>query len=298
MANKTGLKYYTVDTDRYMDIRIKRLRKDFGCRGVAVYDYILCEIYRDKGCFLVWGESTVFDVAEYYGLKECVVTEIVEYCGVVGLFDRGLLARGIITSESIQRRYLDMCNRAKRSGAKIPEEYRLIPEKTAKLPEKTAKLPEKTAILTENSGSFSQSKVNKRKISPDGDTKKPPLAPSNEKERYSSLTALAEEAAKSQIWLDAMAKNLQMSPSDVEGLIRSDFVAHCLREGKWHTSLSELQSHFNRWASRQKYTSTQNVTTTTANPTGSRRPTGGLAARMPVQPECGIIRRPNSEGKK
>lgn len=47
--NKTGLSYYNVDTDRYQDMRIKRLKKDMGCRGVAVYDYILCEIYRVKG---------------------------------------------------------------------------------------------------------------------------------------------------------------------------------------------------------------------------------------------------------
>lgn len=49
--NKTGLSYYNVDTDRYQDMRIKRLKKDMGCRGVAVYDYILCEIYRVKRVF-------------------------------------------------------------------------------------------------------------------------------------------------------------------------------------------------------------------------------------------------------
>ena len=78
MANlKIGLAYYNVETDRYQDIKIKRLKKDFGCNGIAVYDYLLCEIYRDKGCFIEWDESTVFDVAEYFGLKENLVKEIV-----------------------------------------------------------------------------------------------------------------------------------------------------------------------------------------------------------------------------
>lgn len=133
--NKVGLSYYSVDTDRYMDIRIKRLKKDYGCRGLAVYDYILCEVYRVRGCFIEWDESTAFDVAEYLGLKESNVTEIVKYCGVVGLFDEELLSRGIITSVSIQRRYLEMCSRAKRKNIKIPEVCRIITEESGKTPE-------------------------------------------------------------------------------------------------------------------------------------------------------------------
>jgi hypothetical protein len=39
MANiKSGLAFYRTDTDRYQDIRIKRLKKSFGCMGMAVYD--------------------------------------------------------------------------------------------------------------------------------------------------------------------------------------------------------------------------------------------------------------------
>ena len=71
MANiKTGLLYYKSETDRFKkDLRIKRLKKDMGCDGYAIYEYILNEIYRVGGCFLVWDESTAFDVAEYWGLK-------------------------------------------------------------------------------------------------------------------------------------------------------------------------------------------------------------------------------------
>lgn len=143
MANKTGLSYYSVDTDRYMDIRIKRLKKDYGCRGLAVYDYLLCEVYRVRGCFAVWDESTAFDVAEYLGLKESNVHEIVKYCGAVGLFDKALLSRGIITSASIQRRYLDMCKRARRQVMIIPKEYRITEES----PQITEESPQITESL-------------------------------------------------------------------------------------------------------------------------------------------------------
>lgn len=121
MANtKTGLTYYNVDTDRYQDRRIKRLKKDRGCEGIAVYDYILCETYRVRGCYLEYDENTVFDVAEYFVMAEKDVRNIVEYCGRIGLFDAQLLSRGIITSDSIQRRYIEMCSRAKRKAITIP----------------------------------------------------------------------------------------------------------------------------------------------------------------------------------
>lgn len=143
MANiRVGLSYYSVDTDRYLDIRIRRLVKAFGCDGIAVYDYLLCNIYRVKGCFAAWDESTAFNVAEYLRLKESVVLEIVRYCGVVGLFNKELLSRGIITSATIQRRYIDTCIRAKRKNLEIPEFCRILPEETAKLPEESPNTPE------------------------------------------------------------------------------------------------------------------------------------------------------------
>lgn len=143
MANiKTSLDYYRVDTDRYQDIRIKRLKKVFQGNGIAVYDYILCEIYRVRGCYIEWDESTVFDVAEYFDLKESQVREIVNYCCSVGLFDKELLASGsVLTSSAIQRRYIEMCTAAKRKDIIIPEQYRIIPETSEIVPEESAMFP-------------------------------------------------------------------------------------------------------------------------------------------------------------
>lgn len=161
--SKQGFSFYTIDTDRYQNRRIKRLKKDFGCNGIAVYDYLLCEIYRVRGCGSVWDEDTAFDVAEYFGLKENLVKEIVKYCGVVGLFNKELLSRGILTSEAIQRRYLEMCSRAKRKDAIIPEEWRIITEESAKIQEECQKTPEVCAkvkyskVNNINSLSFSPS---------------------------------------------------------------------------------------------------------------------------------------------
>lgn len=145
---KTGLRYYTIDTDRYQDRSIKRLKKNLGCQGISVYDYILCEIYRVRGYYLEWDDNTVFDVAEYFGIKENAVTEVVNYCASVGLFDKGLLARGIISAASIQRRYLDMCNRAKRSEIRILKEYSLISEECDMPVKQQAQCSEETSANT------------------------------------------------------------------------------------------------------------------------------------------------------
>jgi len=161
MANyKTGFAYYSVETDRYQDIKIKRLKKDFGPAGIAVYDYLLCEIYRVKGCFLVWDENTAFDVADYFGIKESLVNEIVNYCGVVGLFDKGLLTRGrILTSLAIQKRYLDWSKKAKRTNYSIPENIQLL-EEVIKLPEESTKLPEESLKTQSVCDKVKKSKVN------------------------------------------------------------------------------------------------------------------------------------------
>ena len=153
---KTGLNYFSIDTNRYQDTKIKRLKRKYGCEGLAVYDYILCEIYRDKGCYLDWTEDAIFDVSEYLALAEDAVKEIASFCAFVGLFDVDKLSAGIVTSRSIQERYLDFCSRAKRKNAVIPENI--------KLPEECEIIPEECEIIPENSGSLPRKEVKKSKV--------------------------------------------------------------------------------------------------------------------------------------
>jgi len=172
--SKSGFIYYNVDTDRYQDIRIKRLKRNFGCSGIAIYDYVLCEIYREKGCFIEWDESTAFDVADYFAVKESLVEEVIDYCTVVGLFNKELLdSESVLTSKAIQTRFLEMSRRAKRVRYGIPKRIDLvngsgnIPEESSKLPEDSPNLPEDSPDTEESfrnhSGGFQQSKVKKSK---------------------------------------------------------------------------------------------------------------------------------------
>ena len=240
MANtKTGLLYYTSDTNRFKeDLRIKRLKKDMGCDGYAVYEYILNEIYRVGGCFLVWDESTAFDVAEYWGLKETKVNEIVRYCCAVGLFDKALLSNGNVrTSSSIQSRYVNMCIRAKRKEIIIPEQFDILPEESRKLLEESQKIPKVCRKVI---------KVNKE-ISLERDKERQAIA-----EGMFTPDELGVRLSESSDWLRMQPINIrrqtgmEVSESDVLSLI-GDYVCKLKAEGVGYKSLEDARSHFANW---------------------------------------------------
>lgn len=129
---KQGFSYYKAETDRFQDIKIKRLKKKYHCAGYAVYQYLLNEIYRVQGYCLPFTEDYLFDVSEYWNIDEAEVTEIVGYCAEIGLFNERLWREnGVLTARSIQARYIDICKVCKKTPA-IDETFRLVEtEKTS-----------------------------------------------------------------------------------------------------------------------------------------------------------------------
>ena len=160
MANyKTGFIYYSVETDRYQDMRIKRLKREFKCNGIAIYDYILCEIYRTNGYFLEWNEDMLFDVSDYFNLDETPIQNIINYCADLGLFDKNILdTKKTLTSPSIQRRFVEWSKKAKRVNFHIKDDISLIKEDYSIIKGQTSGIMEKT------SGSLKQSKVKENKV--------------------------------------------------------------------------------------------------------------------------------------
>lgn len=123
---KTGLSYYQAETDRFQDIKVKRLKKRYGCEGYAVYQYIQNEIYRVEGCYIRFTDDQLFDVSEYWAIDEQRVERIIEYCTEVELFDAITWhTNHVLTSVDIQQRYLEICRRAKKKIV-IPEDIRLV----------------------------------------------------------------------------------------------------------------------------------------------------------------------------
>lgn len=123
---KAGLSYYQADTDRFQDIKVKRLKKRYGCEGYAVFQYIQNEIYRVEGCYIRFTDDQLFDVSEYWCIDEERVEAIIEYCAEVELFDAiTWRTKRVLTSVDIQQRYIDICRRAKKKIL-IPEDILLI----------------------------------------------------------------------------------------------------------------------------------------------------------------------------
>lgn len=186
--SKNGFSYYKAETDRFQDIKIKRLKKKYGCDGYAVYQYALNEIYRVDGSYIRWTSDQHFDCADYWGINEERVEEIVDYCAEIGLFDPVVWkTQCILTSRAIQSRYIDICKLAKKKMY-IPLDILLVePEQPMKEPvsmplfeataaEPTAveptfqKLPEDFQKLPESSGNLPE-EIDKEKKSKEKENK-------------------------------------------------------------------------------------------------------------------------------
>lgn len=146
MANKkTGFAYYQADTDRYLDIKIKRLKSKYGCTGIAVFDYILAAVYRDKGYWVEWEEHLRFDVSDYFNLEETIVEEITRYCVDLRLFNESIFHRSrILTSSSIQVRFVEMSKTCRRN------DYQILPVLNVENPENCIIPPSNPHILPSN----------------------------------------------------------------------------------------------------------------------------------------------------
>jgi uncharacterized phage protein (TIGR02220 family) len=161
---KDGYEYYPKDTDLFSDRKIKRLIRSFGGDGYMIYDFILCDIYRDKGYFIEWNKDYCFDIGHEFNLSEVRVSEIVSHCVNVDLFDLLQFEKGILTSRGIQNRWQVMNRTAKRTDKNIQEKYQIKivnSEETIINSEETIVNSEETPI---KSGKSTQSKVKESKV--------------------------------------------------------------------------------------------------------------------------------------
>ena len=124
---KSGLEYFPLDTDFFSDRKIRRARRVFGDKSVMVFQYLLCEIYREKGYYVVFEDSLLIDVANEFGYTENLVKDIILFCANAELFDIRLLEQyGILTSEGIQRRYVEIIKQLQRIPIPMFDSYLLI----------------------------------------------------------------------------------------------------------------------------------------------------------------------------
>lgn len=158
--NRNGLKYYHAETARFQDIKIKRLKKKYGCEGYAVYSYVENEIYRVEGSYIRFDEDQAFDCAEYWAIDEDKVYDIINFCAEIGLFNTQLWKeQSILSSRYIQDSYLQICRRAKKQTA-IPDGLAIAAEEGSQpqaaqsqpLPASAQPAPVETTAQTQHAG--------------------------------------------------------------------------------------------------------------------------------------------------
>ena len=108
-TTKKVFTYFRFETDHFYDTKVKRLKNKFGMEDWGVFHFIVNEIYRVEGCYMVMDADGLFDISDYSRMDEKKVSDIIDYCAELGLFNKELWQdKQILTSEEIQELYVDI----------------------------------------------------------------------------------------------------------------------------------------------------------------------------------------------
>lgn len=128
---KTGIDYFPLDVDFFVDDKVIAIVGEFGIKGEAAVIHLLCAIYRN-GYYVEWGERLRSKLdRELPGVSVRLLDEIIDRLVRWGFFDKELFnSSAILTSRGIQRRYFEAVRKRKGDFSSLP--YLLIsPSKQA-----------------------------------------------------------------------------------------------------------------------------------------------------------------------
>ena len=127
---KSGIEYFPFDTDFFLDKKIRILKSRFGADGIAIYIYLLCEIYRN-GYYIRIDDDYEYIIADDLGMSNEKVKQVMKFLLERSLLDSTLFQSDtIITSLGIQRRFQEAVKgRASKSEIEVEERFWLLSEK-------------------------------------------------------------------------------------------------------------------------------------------------------------------------
>ena len=175
-ARKIGLDYFAFDIDFFDDIRTRKLIKHQGAKAISVYTLLLCTIYK-SGYYIKWDDELSLMFSDKTGYDEAYIGEVIRCCVNVGLLDKEMFDKGVLTSEWIQERYSKISRTTKRICAM--DEYCLIsseekPISSEEKPKSQSK--EKKKVSKENKENPENITLSKKK-------KEPPIIIGGKKEK-------------------------------------------------------------------------------------------------------------------
>jgi len=120
-TEKVNFDFFRLETSFFSNKKIKSLRRLHGAIGVSTYLYLLCYIYGNDGYYMQFSsiEQLSYDIAEAVANGNVAhvagrITDSINYLAKNGMLDEDYIAKGVITSVSIQETYIAMCRAAKR----------------------------------------------------------------------------------------------------------------------------------------------------------------------------------------
>lgn len=115
--SKKALDWFKKDVNYYDDDKIMDLLDEYGPLGQTVYDVTLTLIYKNGYYLEIPVDKLVSLIYRTIGNRwiknKSLVLQVIHYCADIGLFDKDLLLRNVITSVGIQRRYSEVTARNK-----------------------------------------------------------------------------------------------------------------------------------------------------------------------------------------
>ena len=125
-----GINYFPVGVNFMEENAMEVIEAKYGIKGPAIVLKLLCKIYKE-GYFIRWDEEQCLIFANKAGreVQAAEVQGIIEILFIKGILDRNsYLENGILTSESIQKVWMEATKRRKRELSELP--YLMVkPEK-------------------------------------------------------------------------------------------------------------------------------------------------------------------------
>ena len=103
---KQGLDYFPFDVDFfYTDKKIKVLKAKYGCDGITVFIYLLCQIYKN-GYYIKLDEDYEYIISDELKMEPEKIGQIINFLCGRSLFENKLFASDkVLTSHGIQARF-------------------------------------------------------------------------------------------------------------------------------------------------------------------------------------------------
>ena len=145
-----GINYFPVGVNFMEENAMEVIEAKYGIKGSAIVLKLLCKIYKE-GYFIRWDEEQCLIFANKAGreVQAAEVQGIIEILFIKGIMDKNsYLENGILTSENIQKVWMEATKRRKKELSKLP--YLMVKtEKENDKPEKESGKPDNASTQQE-----------------------------------------------------------------------------------------------------------------------------------------------------